>query len=192
MLLLAPRKLPVSTRAFPGSGDNGLVPASMLTVCAAHRHKKGGERWLERVAMMHASFSKMKGGSPIDKVQRFTFLTGRKMLPVRRWGRLSSSSPTLARQQTGKKMEWVWLEQVQRDLVSLYHHLSLPSKNTLDVWRAPSLRPVAPRGIWVRLVSSFAAFCAPHPNCRHFLTHRCFRRPCPYHRFVPPHHRQRC
>lgn len=31
ILMLVPRKLPVSTSAFPGRGDSGFVPASVLT-----------------------------------------------------------------------------------------------------------------------------------------------------------------
>lgn len=31
MLMLEPRKLPVSTNAFPGRGDSGFVPAIVLT-----------------------------------------------------------------------------------------------------------------------------------------------------------------
>lgn len=40
MLVLVPRKLPVSTKALPGKGDSGFVPASVLTTCTVHRVKQ--------------------------------------------------------------------------------------------------------------------------------------------------------
>lgn len=42
MLVLVPRKLPVSTKAFPGKGDSGFVPASVLMTCKV-RHAYGAE-----------------------------------------------------------------------------------------------------------------------------------------------------